>query len=86
MWSGCSCLGNKGPWATLSHVLTVVRNDAPGHGRCIDAPGHPEDAQPTEVLPSLLPRQEFREIGKNNGQSPTNAAEESNARKNEVTH
>lgn len=55
-------------------ALTIVWNDAPGHGRCINAPRHPEDAQPTEVFSSLLPRQEFRKIGKNNGQSTPNPA------------
>lgn len=40
----------------VRQMLTIVWNDAPGHGRRIDAPGHPEDAQPTEVLSSLLPR------------------------------
>lgn len=41
--------------AVLSQWLTVVWNDAPGHGRCIDAPSHPEDAQPAKVFTSFLP-------------------------------
>ena len=56
-------------------VLTVVRDDAPGHGRCIDATSHPEDAQPTEMLSSLLPGQEFRKICKHDGQSTPNTEE-----------
>lgn len=56
-------------------ALTIVWNDAPGHGRCINAARHPEDAQPTEVFSPLLPGQEFRKIGKNNGQSTPNPAE-----------
>ena len=67
-------------------MLTIVWDDAPGHGGCIDAACHPEDAQPTEVLSSLLPRQEFREIGKNNGQSSTNAVGGKNARNKESSH
>lgn len=49
-------IATRAPRVVVKQVLTIVRNDAPGHGRRIDAPGHPEDAQPTEVLSSLLPR------------------------------
>lgn len=68
-------LVRRAPGLFQASVLTIVWNDGPGHGRRIDAPGHPEDAQPTKVLPSLLPRQEFGEIGENNGQSSADTAQ-----------
>lgn len=72
---GAGALVIRAPWLFQASVLTIVWNDGPGHGRRIDAPGHPENAQPTEMLPSLLPRQELREIGENNGQRSADTAE-----------
>lgn len=71
----------RAPRVFQASVLTIVWNNGPGHGRRIDAPGHPENAQPTEMLPSLLPRQELREIGENNGQRSTDTAERERKKK-----
>lgn len=46
----------RAPGLSEGRALTVVWNDAPSHGRCIDAPRHPEDAQPTKMFSSLLTR------------------------------
>lgn len=46
----------RAPGLCEGWALTIVWNDGPGHGRRVDPPRHPEDAQPTKVFSSLLPR------------------------------
>lgn len=60
--------------ACLDLLLTVVWDDGPGHGGRVDAPEHPEHAQPAQVLASLLLGQEFRIIGKHDGNGAPDAA------------
>lgn len=56
-------------------LLTVVRYDGPGHGRCVDLSDHPEHAQPAEVLASLFPGQHFGKEGENDGHGTSYPAE-----------
>lgn len=58
-------------WVT---VLTVMRDNSPGHGRCVYSPDHPEHAEPTEVLATLLLGQKFRVVGKHDGNWATDPA------------
>lgn len=67
---------DKGQGCRLNpEVITVVRDDAPGHDGGVEGSNHPEHAEPAQMLPSLLTRQEFGEIGKDNGESPSNSEE-----------
>lgn len=56
--------------------LTIVRDDGPGHGSSVNTAEHPKHAQPAQMLPSLLLGQEFRVIGKHNGNGATDTEEE----------
>lgn len=51
----------------FSDRLTIMRDDGPGHGGCIDLSNHPEHAQPAEVFSSLLPGQHLRKEGEHDG-------------------
>lgn len=55
-------------------LLTIVWDYSPGHGRCVYSPNHPEHAEPTEVLATLLLGQKFRIVGKHDGNWATNPA------------
>lgn len=57
------------------HFLTIVWDDGPSHGRCVDATNHPEHAEPGQMLSSLLLGEELRVIGKHNWDGATNAVE-----------
>lgn len=48
-------------------VLTIMWDDGPGHSRCINSSDHPEHAEPAEVLTTLFLGQEFRVVGKHDG-------------------
>jgi len=62
----------------LVTVLTIMWDYSPGHGRCIYSPNHPEHAEPTEVLSTLLLGQKFRIVGKHDGDRATNPAKITN--------
>lgn len=55
--------------------ITVMWDDAPSHCWSINATYHPEHAKPAQVFPPLLTRQEFREIGKHDGEGAPNTEE-----------
>lgn len=50
----------------------------PGHGGRIYSPYHPEHAEPTEVLATLLLGQKFWIVGKHDGDGATNPAKTRN--------
>lgn len=43
-------------------LRTVVRDDPPGGEGGVEAPAHPEHAEPAQVLPALVHLQELREV------------------------
>lgn len=53
--------------ANANGPLTVVWDDGPGHGRGVDSSNHPEHAQPTQMLSSLLSGQHLRKVGEHDG-------------------
>ena len=55
--------------------ITVMWDDAPSHRWSKNATNHPEHAKPAQVFPPLLTRQEFREIGKHDGEGSPNTEE-----------
>jgi len=63
---------------------TIVWDDGPGHGGGVDAPDHPEHAQPAQVLSPLLPRQHLHEVGEHDGDRPSDP-EEGRGGRQEVT-
>lgn len=44
------------------YVCTISRDDAPGCEGGVDAPHHPEHAEPAEMFSSLIHLQELREV------------------------
>lgn len=70
----CSSVGMW--WCRKSKApITVMWDDAPSHCWSINATNHPEHAKPAQVFPPLLTRQEFREIGKHDGEGAPNTEE-----------
>lgn len=59
-------------------VLTVMWDNSPGHGRCVNPSNHPEHAEPTQMLTALLLSKELRVVGKHDGNGTSNPANEIN--------
>lgn len=56
-------------------MVTIVRDDGPGHGSSVDASKHPEHAEPAQVLTTLLLSQKLGVIREHDGNRTTNPAE-----------
>lgn len=50
------------PDNALQGICTISRDDAPGCEGGIDAPHHPEHAEPAEMFSSLIHLEELREV------------------------
>lgn len=71
-WSGVAVQESGAVKSQKHKTITVMWDDAPSHRWSKNTTDHPEHAQPAQVLSPLLTRQEFREIGKHDGEGSPN--------------